>query len=84
MAQQEYRRSSHSSEVSTKFLDWSALVGAADLNPLATHLTIISEPLLGRIPTLEQYATCLAITVLAAAVALPFFARFRERIVYWL
>jgi ABC-type polysaccharide/polyol phosphate export permease len=55
-----------------------------DLNPLATHLTIITDPLLGRVPTLEQYATCLAITVLAAAVALPFFARFRERIVYWL
>ena len=55
-----------------------------DLNPLATHLIIIADPLLGRVPTFEQYATCLAITVLAAAAALPFFARFRERIVYWL
>ena len=55
-----------------------------DLNPLATHLTIITDPLLGRVPTFGQYAACLAITVLAAATALPFFARFRERIVYWL
>lgn len=55
-----------------------------DFNPFAAHLIIVSEPILGRVPTLENYLMCLASTVLITAVALPFFARYRERIVYWL
>jgi lipopolysaccharide transport system permease protein len=55
-----------------------------DFNPFAAHLIIISDPILGRMPTSGNYLMCLATTVLLAAVALPFFARYRERIVYWL
>lgn len=55
-----------------------------DFNPFAAHLVIISEPILGRVPTLGNYLMCLASTLLLAAVALPFYARYRERIVYWL
>jgi ABC-type polysaccharide/polyol phosphate export permease len=55
-----------------------------DYNPFAAHLIIISDPILGKVPTFGNYMMCLASTVLIAAVALPFFARYRERIVYWL
>ena len=55
-----------------------------DFNPFAAHLIIISDPILGRTPTFGNYMMCLGTTVLLAAVALPFFARYRERIVYWL
>jgi len=58
--------------------------GLVDFNPFAAHLIIISDPILGRMPTLGNYLMCLATTLLLAAVALPFFARYRERIVYWL
>jgi lipopolysaccharide transport system permease protein len=53
-------------------------------NPFASFLRVVSEPLLGRMPSLATYAaTGLSILVLAL-VAWPLFSRFRQRIVYWL
>jgi ABC-type polysaccharide/polyol phosphate export permease len=54
------------------------------LNPLASFISILREPLLGLVPDLEAYLMVLAVTVLGFLVAVPFFARFRSRIVYWL
>ena len=55
-----------------------------DYNPFAHHLIIVAEPVLGHIPSADRYLACLATTVILALVALPFFARYRERVVYWL
>ena len=54
------------------------------LNPFAAFLHIVSEPLLGRIPSGFTYFFVAAITVALAAIAWPLFVRFRTRIVYWL
>lgn len=53
-------------------------------NPAAAHLRMIGEPLLGRLPDLDVYLVSGLCTLLLAAIAIPLFARFRERIVYWL
>jgi ABC-type polysaccharide/polyol phosphate export permease len=55
-----------------------------DFNPFANHLLIVSEPLLGNVPSLNAYLMCASSTVILASVSLPFFIRFRDRIVYWL
>ncbi len=54
------------------------------LNPFASLLRIISEPILGRLPGPTTYAAALLFVLVLAAIALPFFARFRARLVYWL
>lgn len=54
------------------------------INPLAAYLHIVTEPMLGQIPSLGTYARAFAATVILFAIALPLFARFRARIVYWL
>jgi lipopolysaccharide transport system permease protein len=53
------------------------------LNPFAAHLGVISLPILNRVPTVGDYLMCLASTLVLAAVTIPFFARFRPRIAYW-
>lgn len=55
-----------------------------DVNPFAAFLRIVSEPILGRIPDAIAYANALAVTAILFAIALPLFARFRARVVYWL
>lgn len=54
------------------------------LNPFANFLEIVREPLLGVIPEAHHYIMVFAWTVVGFLVALPFYARFRSRIVYWL
>lgn len=54
------------------------------LNPFAIFMRIVSEPLNGRIPGWPTYTIALVSTVAIYAIAAPFFARFRARIVYWL
>ena len=54
------------------------------LNPFAALLRIVVEPILGGIPPLESYLISLAFIGFLAIIALPLFARFRARIVYWL
>lgn len=55
-----------------------------EFNPFASHLSVVADPLLGKMPSLADYGGCLLTTIVSLAVVLPFFARFRERIVYWL
>ena len=55
-----------------------------DYNPFASFLSLIRDPLLGRVPRLWDWELVAAVTLLGFLVAIPFFARFRARIVYWL
>ncbi|WP_439577388.1 ABC transporter permease [Elioraea sp.] len=55
-----------------------------DVNPFAAFLRIVAEPILGRVPDALAYANALAVTAILFALALPLFARFRARIVYWI
>jgi lipopolysaccharide transport system permease protein len=55
-----------------------------DYNPFACHLALVGKPLLGQAPTLYEYLICIATSALLCAIALPFFARFRARVVYWI
>lgn len=54
------------------------------LNPFASWLEIMRAPLLGTPASLHHWTFSACTLVLGYAVAFPFFARFRERIVYWL
>jgi ABC-type polysaccharide/polyol phosphate export permease len=53
-------------------------------NPFASFLELLRAPLLGSVPEASHYILVFVITVIGYAIALPFYARFRERIVYWL
>ena len=53
-------------------------------NPFAALLNVIADPVLGRVPALDVYGVALAFLLLLAVMALPLFARFRARLVYWL
>lgn len=55
-----------------------------NLNPFAAFLRVVSEPLLGRMPSAMTYGSAIATIVILCAVAAPLFVRFRQRIVYWL
>jgi ABC-type polysaccharide/polyol phosphate export permease len=55
-----------------------------DWNPIAVFLELMREPLLGRAPDLRWWAAGIGITVLGFMIALPFFARFRSRIAYYI
>lgn len=54
------------------------------LNPFAAFLRIVADPIRGEVPDVLAYANALLSTLLLYAIALPLFARFRARIVYWL
>ncbi len=54
------------------------------LNPFASFLAIIRDPLLGAAPPTSAWVMTGLITMLGFAVTMPLFARFRARIVYWL
>lgn len=53
------------------------------LNPFYHFLQIVREPLLGRVPGIEHWIACLAMTALLAIFAVFFFSRLRSRIPYW-
>jgi len=55
-----------------------------DYNPFASLLSVVSSPILGKVPTMFEYGMCLVMTLVVGLVAVPFFARYRARIVYWL
>ena len=55
-----------------------------DYNPFACLLALIRDPLIGVEPKLWDWAVVGLVTVLGYLVAIPFFARFRARIIYWL
>ncbi len=54
------------------------------LNPFASFVEIARAPLLGQIPATHHYVMVSLCTLVGFAAALPFYARFRGRIVYWL
>lgn len=54
------------------------------INPFASFLRIVSEPLLGRLPDPVTYASAAFIIISLSLVAWPLFRRCRHRIVYWL
>ncbi len=56
----------------------------ADYNPFTHMIALVREPLLGGVPTLNDWLVVLAITVVGWIGTFLFFARFRARIVYWL
>ncbi|WP_429041486.1 ABC transporter permease [Bradyrhizobium elkanii] len=54
-----------------------------DFNPFFHLLEIVRAPLLGTIPTEQNYLAVLLITLINVVVAAAFFARYRARIAYW-
>jgi len=54
-----------------------------DVNPLANLLRLIRDPLMGRVPPPLSYVMGIAMILIGFSITLPFFARFRARIVYW-
>lgn len=55
-----------------------------ELNPCASFLSLVREPLLGETPTLEAWAVVLSVTAIGWVLAFLMFARYRARITYWL
>ena len=55
-----------------------------DLNPLASLLALIRDPLLGTVPKTSAYLIGTGLLVAGFGVTMFVFARFRARIVYWL
>jgi lipopolysaccharide transport system permease protein len=55
----------------------------ADWNPFFHMLEIVRAPLLGNIPTMDNYLVVLIVTAVNLVVAVAFFVRFRSRIAYW-
>jgi lipopolysaccharide transport system permease protein len=55
----------------------------ADFNPLFHLIEIVRAPLLGHVPSLENYVAVLLITAANIVVVSLFFIRFRSRIPYW-
>lgn len=53
-------------------------------NPFAAFLALLRDPILGGGPPLQAWLYACAITIAGFLVAVPFFARFRSRIVYYL
>jgi ABC-type polysaccharide/polyol phosphate export permease len=55
-----------------------------DLNPLASLVHLVRDPFLGIVPKTSAYFMGVALIAAGLSVTIPFFARFRARIVYWL
>jgi lipopolysaccharide transport system permease protein len=54
------------------------------LNPFAIFLQLIAEPIRGVAPDLSLYLAAGLIICILLVVSLPFFVRYRARVVYWL
>lgn len=57
---------------------------AATINPLYDLISIIREPILGTVPSLESYSLSVLSMLIALALAYWIFARCRLRITFWL
>jgi lipopolysaccharide transport system permease protein len=55
----------------------------AEFNPFYHLIEIVRAPLLGSLPSVENYCAVLLITLLNIVIVGMFFARFRSRISYW-
>ena len=56
----------------------------ADINPLASLMALIRDPLLGTVPAAGNYLFVLVVTIGGVGFATMVYARFHKRIVYWL
>jgi lipopolysaccharide transport system permease protein len=56
----------------------------ADFNPLQSLIAVLREPLLGAVPSIEEYLCVIAITAIGFALTTLIYGRFRLRVVYWL
>jgi lipopolysaccharide transport system permease protein len=54
------------------------------LNPFASFLSLLREPLLGQVPEHTHYWLAGAVAFGGLVLTLPVFVRFRARIPYWL
>ena len=54
-----------------------------DYNPLYHFINIARAPLLGEIPTIQNYVVVAVLTVVGWGTALAIFAHFRKRIADW-
>ena len=57
--------------------------GIAALNPLFAAIDVVRAPLLGAAPAETSWGVLLVTTVLGCGVSFAVFARFRDRIAYW-
>lgn len=55
-----------------------------ELNPFYHYVEVIRAPLLGTVPSLKTWLVVVALTVVGWAITYLFFARYRQRIPYWL
>jgi ABC-type polysaccharide/polyol phosphate export permease len=60
------------------------LWAATHLNPFASFLSLLRDPLLGQVPEATHYWLASAVAFGGLALTIPVFARFRARIAYWL
>jgi lipopolysaccharide transport system permease protein len=54
------------------------------LNPFASFLSLVRDPLLGETPSLEAWGIVLGVTAIGWILAFAMFVRYRARITYWL
>ncbi len=54
------------------------------LNPFASMMEVLRAPLIGEVPDLYNYVFLTLIAVVGLFISIPFYARYRARIVYWL
>jgi lipopolysaccharide transport system permease protein len=55
-----------------------------ELNPFAALLAVAREPLIGHMPSSQDYALVIGMVLLGWTVTVPFYGRYRQRIPYWL
>jgi ABC-type polysaccharide/polyol phosphate export permease len=55
-----------------------------DINPLFHFIEIVRQPLLGEIPAMSSYLYVIAFTAVGWIFTCFFYARFRNRVVYWI
>ena len=60
------------------------LQAVAELNPLFALLDVIRAPLLGKDPAQTSWIVLPIATIVGCSLTFAFFARFRERIAYWI
>jgi len=58
--------------------------GVLDYNPFAALLAIAREPLFGNVPRTHDIVFACGMLVIGWLIVIPFFGKFRDRVVYWL
>jgi homopolymeric O-antigen transport system permease protein len=62
----------------------SGMRSVLDFNPFAACLAITRDPLLGNLPRAQDVIVAVVCLCLGWMIVVPFFGKFRDRIVYWL